>query len=100
MRARSELLGDAWLVAMKDLRIERTSRMLTSQVLPFGLIVLILFGFGISPDRRVVEADRTVLEQVAPGLFWLAVFFASLLALESRLEAESPGAMARSVRRL
>jgi heme exporter protein B len=77
----SELFGDAWLVAMKDLRIERYSRVLTSQVLPFGLIVLILFGFAISPDRRVVEApDRSVLEQVAPGLFWLSVLFAALLA--------------------
>lgn len=77
----TELFGDAWLVAMKDLRIERSSRVLTSQVLPFGLIVLILFGFAISPDRRVVEApDRSVLEQVAPGLFWLTVLFAALLA--------------------
>lgn len=89
MRAVPDLLGDAWLVAVKDLRIERASRVLTSQVLPFGLIVLILFGFGISPDRRVVEADRTVLEQVAPGLFWLAVFFASLLALGRSFAIES-----------
>ncbi|MDA3038532.1 MAG: heme exporter protein CcmB [Actinomycetota bacterium] len=89
MRVRSELLADAWLVASKDLRIERSSRVVASQVLPFGLIVLILFGFGISPDRRVVEADRTVLEQVAPGLFWLTVFLASLLALGRSFAIES-----------
>ena len=76
------MLRDALLLAAKDLRVERRSRVLTGQVLPFGLIVLILFGFGISPDRRVVEApDRTVLEQVAPGLFWLAVLLSALLAL-------------------
>lgn len=76
------MLRDAWLVAAKDLRVELASRVLTGQVLPFGLIVLILFGFGISPDRRVVEApDRSVLEQVAPGLFWLTIFLSALLAL-------------------
>jgi heme exporter protein B len=86
----NEILSDTWLVAQKDLRIERSSRVLTSQVLPFGFIVLILFGFGISPDRRVVEAaDRSVLEQVAPGLFWLAVFFAALLALGRAFAVES-----------
>ena len=76
------MLTDAWLIAVKDLRVELGSKVLFGQVLPFGLIVLMLFGFGISPDRRVVEApDRSVLEQVAPGLFWLAVFFSALLAL-------------------
>lgn len=76
------MLRDARLVAAKDLRIERSSRILTTQILPFALMVLILFGFGIDPDRRVVEApDRTVLEQVTPGLFWIAVLFSALLAL-------------------
>ncbi|MFT7597176.1 MAG: heme exporter protein B [Acidimicrobiales bacterium] len=76
------MLRDAWLVAAKDLRVEASSRVLSGQVLPFGFIVLILFGFGISPDRRVVEApDRSVLEQVAPGLFWIAVLLSALLAL-------------------
>ena len=60
------MLRDAALIAGKDLRIELRSRVITTQVLPFGLMVLFLFAFGISPDRRVVEApDRTVLEQVA-----------------------------------
>ena len=76
------MLRDARLIAGKDLRIELRSRVVTTQVLPFGLMVLFLFAFGISPDRRVVEApDRTVLEQVSPGLFWLAVLLAALLAL-------------------
>ncbi len=76
------MLRDAGLVALKDLRIEWTSRILTAQVLPFGLLVLILFGFGISPERIVQGRDRrTVLEDVSPALFWLAVLFSSLLAL-------------------
>lgn len=84
------MLRDARLIAAKDLRIERSSRVLLGQVLPFGLIVLILFGFGISPDRRVVEApDRSVLEQVAPGLFWIAVLLSALLALSRAFAVES-----------
>lgn len=84
------MLRDALLIAGKDLRVELRSRVVTTQVLPYGLMVLLLFGFGISPDRRVVEApDRTVLEQVAPGLFWLAVLLAALLALNRSFGIEA-----------
>lgn len=80
---------DAKLIALKDLRIEWSSRILTAQVLPFGLLVLILFGFGISPDRVVKGKDRSVLEDVSPGLFWLAVLFSTLLALGRSFAIES-----------
>lgn len=87
------MLRDARLVAMKDLRIEWSSRVLTAQVLPFGLLVLILFGFSIPPDRQVITGDidtrRSVLEQVSPGLFWLAVLFSTLLALGRAFAIES-----------
>jgi heme exporter protein B len=84
------MISDARLIAVKDLRIEASSRILLTQVVPFGLMVLLLFGFGISPDRRVVEdPTRSVLEQVSPGLFWIAVLFAALLALGRSLSIES-----------
>lgn len=85
------MLSDARLVAGKDLRIEASSRVLLTQVLPFGLMVLLLFGFGISPDRRVVGEipARSVLEQVSPGLFWITVLFASLLALSRSFSIEA-----------
>ncbi len=84
------MIRDARLIAMKDLRIEKSSRVLTTQVLPFGFIVLILFGFGVSPDRRVVgDANRSVLTEVAPGLFWIAVLFAALLAFGRSFAVES-----------
>lgn len=84
------MIRDALLIAGKDLKIERSSRVLTSQVVPFGFIVLILFGFGISPDRRVVgQANRSVLTEVAPGLFWLAILFAALLAFGRSFAVES-----------
>lgn len=84
------MLRDARLIAMKDLRIEWSSKILTGQVLPFGLLVLILFGFGISPERMVKGKDRlSVLEDVSPALFWLAVLFSTLLALGRSFAIES-----------
>ncbi len=86
--------SDARLIAAKDLRIEMVSRVLTTQVLPFGLLVLIVFGFAISPDRQVVgggrgDQTRAVLEQIAPGLFWLAVLFSTLLAIGHSFAVEA-----------
>ena len=76
------MLRDAWLMAVKDVKVELNSRVVTAQILPFGGLVLILFGLAISPDLRVVgEAQRSVLEEVAPGLFWLAVLLSALMAL-------------------
>ena len=42
------VLRDASLVVGKDLRLEWRSRVTVSQVLPFGLLVLVLFAFAIA----------------------------------------------------
>lgn len=68
------LIRQAALVAGKDLRIEARSRVLVNQVLPFGGLVLVLFGFALDPDRGI-------LRRAAPGLFWIAVLLATLLAI-------------------
>jgi heme exporter protein B len=88
------MLRDARLIAAKDLRIEMVSKVLTTQVVPFGLLVLILFGFAIDPDlqavgRGVEGNSRAVLETVAPGLFWMAVLFSALLAIGRSFAVES-----------
>ncbi len=81
---------DAQLIFAKDLRIELRSRVLTTQLLPFGLIVLVLFGFGVSPDLAVRGPEgRTVLSQVTPGLFWMAVTFMALWTLNRAFAVES-----------
>jgi heme exporter protein B len=67
------VLADALLVAGKDLRLEWRSRVTTNQVVPFALLVLLLFGFAL-------DADKPVLDRTTPGLFWLTVLFSSLLA--------------------
>jgi len=65
----------AWLIAVKDLRIERRSRVLVNQVLPFAGVTMVMFAFALDTSE--------VLERVAPGLVWLAVLF-SLLVLVQR----------------
>jgi heme exporter protein B len=86
------LLSELWVVTAKDLRIEARSRVTLAQVLPFGLIVLLLFAFALDPDRGL-------LPKVAPGLFWVAVLLAALLAV-SRAFAVEQANMARDGLRL
>jgi len=69
------VLRDAALVAAKDLRIEWRSRVTTNQVLPFAVLVLVLFGFALEPDRGT-------LRTATPGLFWIAVLYTAVLAVQ------------------
>lgn len=70
------------LVAAKDLRIERRSRIGLAQVLPFSLLVLLLFAFALDPDRGVLQA-------ATPGLFWVTVLFSAVLALQRNFGIEA-----------
>ena len=84
------MLHDAWIMARKDLRIEWGSRVVFGQILPFGGLILILFGLALSPDLTVLGTDRrSVLAQASPGLFWLAILFSALLALGRSFAIES-----------
>jgi heme exporter protein B len=76
------LFHEAALVAGKDLRIEARSRVTAQQILPFGLVVLLLFAFALDPDRGV-------LTRVAPGLFWVTVLLGTLLAVGRAYSIES-----------
>ena len=76
------LFHEAVLVAGKDLRIEARARVISQQILPFGLIVLLLFAFALDPDRGV-------LQRVAPGLFWVTVLLAALLAISRAFSVEA-----------
>ncbi len=82
---------DAALIAGKDLRIEARSRVATNQVAPFAVIVLVLFGFALS-------AERSVLQTAAPGLFWVAVLFCSLLAVQRSFAVEAADAAGDGLR--
>ncbi|MEO6120992.1 MAG: heme exporter protein CcmB [Acidimicrobiales bacterium] len=73
---------DALLVAGKDLRIEARSKVATNQVAPFAVLVLVLFGFALDPDRGV-------LERASAGLFWVAVLFSAVLAVQRSFTIEA-----------
>ncbi len=83
---------DALLVAGKDLRIEWRSRVALNQVLPFALLVLVLFAFALDPDRGI-------LVTAAAGLYWVAVLFSALLAVQ-RSQAVEAGDGTRDALRL
>lgn len=85
------LLRDAGLVLAKDLRLEWRSRVIVSQVVPFAVLVLVLFAFALDPDRRV-------LTQATPGLFWLAVLFSTLLALQRAFGVEAADGVGDALR--
>jgi heme exporter protein B len=76
---------DALLVAGKDLRIEARSRVALNQVAPFALLVLILFAFALDPDSGV-------LDKATPGLYWVAVLFCGLLAIQRAFAVEAADA--------
>ena len=75
------LLRQSWAVAAKDLRIEVRGRYAVGLVLPFAGTLLIAFGLSLGPGR-------TLLQQTAPGLLWLAMLFASVLAFHRSYESE------------
>jgi heme exporter protein B len=73
---------DAVLVAGKDLRLELRSRVGVNQVLPLALLILVLFAFALDPDRGI-------LERATPGLYWVAVLLAALLAIQRTFAVEA-----------
>jgi heme exporter protein B len=76
------MLRDALIVAGKDLRIEMRSRVALWQVVPFAALVLVLFAFALGPNE-------SSLRHVAPGLFWVAVLFSSVLVTQRTMTIES-----------
>ncbi len=73
---------DAALVAGKDLRIELRSRVGLWQVVPFAVLVLVLVAFAIGPDTAS-------LRNAAPGIFWIAVLFSTVLSVQRSVAIES-----------
>jgi heme exporter protein B len=79
------------LVAGKDLRVERRSRVTLNQVAPFAVLILVLFAFALDPDRGV-------LVRAAAGLFWIAVLLSTLLAVQRSASLETADGVADALR--
>jgi heme exporter protein B len=71
----------ACLIAVKDLRVERRSKIVTNQVLPFAGITMVSFAFALD--------KQNVLDTVAPGLIWLATTFSLLILVQRSFSIET-----------
>jgi len=76
------VLRAAALVAGKDLRIEARSRVATNQVIPFAFCILLVFAFALDPDRGTLTA-------AAPGLYWVAILFSTVLGAQRSFGLEA-----------
>jgi heme exporter protein B len=68
-------------LVVKDLRLESRRRESLAGVLVFVLLVLVLFQFAL-------DLEREQARQVAPGVLWITLLFAGLLALGRTFAAE------------
>jgi heme exporter protein B len=79
------MIRTALLVAAKDLRIELRSRVLLWQVVPFGVMALLLCGLALGP----AHAGHS---RAAPGLYYLVTLLVALLMINrSQAVERSPG---------
>ena len=78
---RPSLLAAAWLVLAKDWLLEWRTRARLMAVIFFSGATLLLFSFAMGPDTNALRAH-------APGYLWLALFFASVLALGETFRVE------------
>lgn len=69
------------LVAAKDIRAETRTRSVLQGVGFYAALAVLLFSFALGPDSET-------LRRLAPGLLWLAVALASLLAVGRSFASE------------
>ena len=82
------MIRTALLVCAKDLRIEMRSRVLLWQVLPFGVMALLLCGIALGPARAGNSS-------AGPGLFYLVTLLVALLMINRSQSVEkTPGTKA------
>ncbi len=84
------MIRTALLVAGKDLRVEARSRVLLWQVVPFGVMALLLSGLALGP-AHAGDSDA------APGLFYLVVVLVTLLMINRSVGIERTAGTRASV---
>jgi heme exporter protein B len=80
-RRRPGWLGQAWLVAQKDLLIELSTGEIVTTAGFFAILVAVIASIAF-------YAERDVRVNVAPGVIWVAVAFATVLALSRTWQRE------------
>ncbi len=71
-----------WTIARKDWRIEGRARDVITATLFFSAIVILILGLAFGPEQ-----ER--LRDAAPGILWIAIAFASILAASRAFAAEA-----------
>jgi heme exporter protein B len=84
------VIRTALLVAGKDLRIELRSRVLLWQVVPFGVMALLLCGLALGPAHA---GNSTA----GPGLFYLVTLLVTLLMINRSQAVERTSGTRSSV---
>lgn len=84
------MIRTALLVAAKDLRIELRSRVLAWQVVPFGVMALVLCGLALGPSKAGHSS-------AAPGLFYLVILLVALLMVNRSQAVERTAGTKSSV---
>jgi len=84
-------MREVWALARKDLLIEARAKVVATQVLPFALVILILFGLAL-------DADRSTLRAFTPGLLWVATLFAGILAIQRSVSVETSSSAFEALR--
>ena len=71
-----------WAILRKDLQAEWRTRQILTSMFVFAVLVVVVFNFAIG-------ADPALIRQVAPGVLWVALLFATLLGLQRAMYIES-----------
>jgi len=69
-----DTLRKIWLIVQKDLISELRSKEIFSSMFIFCIVVIVIFNFSF-------EIGRAKIEEIAPGILWVAFIFAGVLGL-------------------
>jgi heme exporter protein CcmB len=76
-----EIVRAAWLIAVKDLRVEARSRELIYTTLFFAMSCVLVFSFAFVRDGQPIP-------DTAGGILWVVIVFSGTLALGRTFERE------------
>lgn len=68
-------------IVYKDFLLEIRTKETISSLFVFSVLVMVIFNFTF-------EQDRILMKRIAPGVFWVAIFFAGVLGLNHSFTKE------------
>jgi heme exporter protein B len=86
-----DMWREAMLIVRKDLLLEWRSRVTVNQIAPLGLLSLVVFAMAL-------DANQALLDQSAPGLFWIAVLFAGIITVQRSFTIEAENGIRDALR--